>query len=264
MSIRAVTFDFWGTLYREVAENGDLRMRKRAQVLADALGADPADTERALQDAALEFNRVHLAEQRTLTPHDAVRLATAALGATLPGAMADEMARFFAAIILEHPPEPVKDALEAVRAAAACVPVGIISDTGISPGSSLRVLLERDGFLPHLKCLTFSDEVGVAKPQAVMFTRTAGALGVAPGEMLHLGDLEPTDIAGIRALGGRAGLFAGVNSNFLEVTRAEYVFRTWREFIESCATDSREGLCDKALARFARPERASERGGDTA
>ena len=232
MSIRAVTFDFWGTLYREIAAAGGVRMRKRALALAEATGAAVSDAERVLMAAAREFGHVHITEQRTLTPHDAVHLATTALGTPLSDDTVGALAEFFATIILEHPPEPVEDALDAVRATAARVPVGIISDTGISPGSSLRVLLERDGFMPHLRHLSFSDEVGVSKPQALMFTRTAEALGVAPGELLHLGDLEPTDIAGVRALGGQAGLFAGVNASFLAATRAEHVFTTWREFTE--------------------------------
>jgi putative hydrolase of the HAD superfamily len=231
MSIRAVTFDFWGTLYREIEAAGGIRMRRRAMALAGATGAALEDAERVLRDAAREFGRVHIAEQRTLTPQDAVRMATDALGLSLSEDAAGALAEFFATVILEHPPVPVEGALDAVRAAAARVPVGVISDTGISPGSSLRVLLERDGFLPYLRCLSFSDEVGAAKPQAIMFTRTAGALGVAPDELLHLGDLEPTDIAGVRALGGRGGLFAGVNTAFLAETAAEHVFLTWREFI---------------------------------
>jgi putative hydrolase of the HAD superfamily len=231
MSIRAVTFDFWGTLYREIEASGGIRMRRRALALAGAAGVALEDAERVLLDATRAFGHVHVAEQRTLTPRDAVHLATTALGTTLSGKVVDELADFFATIILEHPPVPVEDALDAVRAAAARVPVGIISDTGISPGSSLRALLERDGFMPHLRCLTFSDEVGVSKPQALMFTRTADALGVAPDELLHLGDLEYTDIAGVRALGGTAGLFAGVNARFKEETRAGHVFTSWREFM---------------------------------
>lgn len=232
MSIRAVTFDFWGTLYREIAESSSLRMRRRALMLAERTGADPEDAERVLMDVAHEFGRVHMAEQRTLTPHDAVRMAAVALGVPLGGDDAAALAHFFATVILDHPPEPVEGALDAVRAAAAHVPVGVISDTGISPGSSLGVLLERDEFMPHLRHLTFSDETGVSKPRAVMFTRTAEALGVAPNELLHLGDLEYTDIAGVRALGGVAGLFAGVNERYVEETQAEHVFFCWRDFTE--------------------------------
>ncbi len=232
MSIRAVTFDFWGTLYRELPEASGVRTRKRAVALAQATGAPLADAERVLRETAEEFLRIHMHEHRTLTPQDAVRLATAALGVPLSGRAADELASFFATVILEHPPVPIDNALNAVRAAAARVPVGVISDTGISPGSSLRRLLEKDGFLPCLRCISFSDELGVAKPQPPMFIRTAAALGVAPNELLHLGDLEFSDIVGVHAQGGTAGLFAGVNERYLAETKADHIFRSWQEFIE--------------------------------
>ena len=232
MSIRAVTFDFWGTLYRELPEASGIRMRRRAQALAEATGAPLADAEQVLVDAAREFLRIHMHEQHTLTPHDAVRFATGALNVTLSETVADALASFFATVILEHPPVPIDGALDAVRAAAARVPVGVISDTGISPGSSLHKLLEKDGFLPCLRCISFSDEVGVAKPQAPMFTRTAEALGVAPHELLHLGDLEFSDIVGVHAQGGQAGLFAGVNERYLAETKADHIFRSWHEFVE--------------------------------
>ena len=92
--------------------------------------------------------------------------------------------------------------------------------------------MERENFMDKLMALSFSDEVGVAKPQAPMFTRTAKALGVQANGLFHLGDLEPTDIVGVHAQGGTAGLFAGVNDRFEEETAAEYVFKNWQEFID--------------------------------
>jgi FMN phosphatase YigB (HAD superfamily) len=65
-----------------------------------------------------------------------------------------------------------------------------------------------------------------------MFERTAAAMGVAPNELLHIGDLEPTDIAGIHAVGGVGALFAGANDRFAENTTAEYVFHHWSEFLD--------------------------------
>jgi len=74
--------------------------------------------------------------------------------------------------------------------------------------------------------------VGVSKPRPQMFEQAAARLGLRPSEILHIGDLEPTDVAGIHGVGGTAGLFAGDNAKFLGNTRAEYTFTTWREFIE--------------------------------
>lgn len=228
-TIRAITFDFWGTLFYDA--NLDERHRYRVRALAEIAAVTAEQADAALQDAYKEFFRTHVEEQRTLDHHDGARLTAARLGVSLAPASAAELARRYAHAILEHPAYPIEGALDAVRAAAARVPVGLISDSGISPGASLTVLLENHGFRPHFTALTFSDEVGVSKPQAPMFERTAAALGVAPHEILHIGDLEPTDIAGIHALDGAAALIAATNDKYYETTSARYRFRAWSEFV---------------------------------
>ncbi len=236
-AMRAITFDFWGTLFYD--QGSPLRKQLRIKALVAGTGVPADEAEEALRATSLEFMRVHIEEQRTLMPEDAVDMACRRLEQCIDDETAGVMAEAFATAFLEDPPEPVEGALEAVRAAAARGPVGLISDTGISPGSSLRRLLERHGFTDYLEVLTFSDEVGVSKPQAPMFERTAAALGVAPNELFHLGDLEPTDISGVQNVGGTAGLFAGVNDRFLEDTKAEHAFRTWREFIAFLEAEAR-------------------------
>lgn len=201
MSIRAITFDFWGTLFRDA--NLEDRHLGRVDALVEIVGVTPEAADAALQVIYKEFARVHIYEQRTLDHHDGARLALAELGISLDASQSAALARRFAEAILIHPAYPIEGALEAVRAAAARVPVGLICDSGISPGAALTVLLERNEFTPHFRVLTFSDEVGVSKPRPVMFERTAAALGVAPSEILHIGDLEPTDIVGIHGVGGR-------------------------------------------------------------
>lgn len=228
-SIRAITFDYWGTLFRDA--NLEQRHQLRVAALAEIAGVGEREADAALQAAYKEFFRTHVEEKRTLDHHDGARLTIGHLKASVSAAAAKELAHRYANAIITHPALPIDGALEAVRAAAARVPIGVISDSGISPGSALTVLLENHGFRPHFRVLTYSDEVGVSKPQAPMFERTAAALGVAPSEILHIGDLEPTDIAGIQAMGGTAGLIAASNDKYYETTKAEYRFRAWTEFI---------------------------------
>jgi len=229
MSIRAITFDFWGTLFRDV--DGEARQQMRIEALAHVARVSLESAADALKLVWNEFNRCHKQEQRTLTPADAVRLATGSLDVTLRPAAARKLAHTFGTAVLTHSPEPIKGALEAVRAAAKHGPIALISDTGISPGTSLQKLMDRFGFTESFNVLTFSDVVGVSKPQAPMFERTAVNLGVAPSELLHIGDLEGTDIAGALAIGAKAALFVGENDASQEGTRAHYVFHSWREFV---------------------------------
>ena len=231
MPVRAITFDFWMTLFRE--QNRDLRHEYRVDAFCQATGAPQPDVSQALQEAHDVFFRVHVAEQRTLAPMDAVNMVCAALELSIAEDVARKLAIAFGTAIYVYPPALLEGALDAVKSAAARGPIGIISDSGMSPGASLRKLLDDYGFTPHFTTMTFSDELGVAKPQAAMFEHTAAALGVAPSELLHIGDLEPTDIAGVQAVGGIGALFAGANSRFAENTRAEYVFHHWSEFLET-------------------------------
>ena len=234
MAIRAITFDFWMTLFEE--HNRKERHEVRVDAFCRATGAEPEATSAALKAAHDHFFQIHATEQRTLCPADAVRMVCESLDIELEGTAFDEMAEVFGTAIFEYPPIPVAGALEAIQEAARRVPIAIISDSGMSPGTSLRALLDKNGFTPYLQALTFSDEVGVAKPQAPMFERTAAALNVAPHELFHLGDLEPTDIKGVQAVGGQAGLFAGANDRFAATTRAEHTFYRWDEFVKVLPT----------------------------
>jgi putative hydrolase of the HAD superfamily len=84
------------------------------------------------------------------------------------------------------------------RAGTPCV---LVCDTGLTPGRVVRRLLDRVGLLEPLRELAFSDEVGAPKPDPRPFRAAIDPLGVEPENVLHVGDLRRTDIAGARALG---------------------------------------------------------------
>jgi len=237
MRIRAVTFDFWNTLFRDA--NGEARQRMRIDAFSEATGVSPEAVSDAMNVVWKEFDRVHRQEQRTLRPEDAVRLAAGILGVEVPWQLESELSEVFATAILAYSPEPIEGALEAVRAVAnglgSGLPVGIISDTGVSPGRVLRHLLDRGGFGPLFGGMAFSDEVGVSKPQMAMYEEAARQLGVQACELLHIGDLERTDVAGAKAVGGAAILFTGAGGGVDGdvSTQADYVFRSWRDFVDA-------------------------------
>ena len=230
MGVRAITFDFWNTLFRDA--NSEPRQRLRVDALASSAGVSQEEASRALKAVWAEFARSHIEEQRTLTPNDAVRLAGASLGVVVEEPAFSRLAEVFATAILVHSPEPIENALKAVRAAAEFLPVGLISDTGVSPGDSLRRLLARHDFTPSFSAMTYSDEIGVSKPKAPMFQASARELGVAPDELFHIGDLERTDIIGAKGVGARAGLFLSGRDGKPDSTRADCIFATWKEFME--------------------------------
>lgn len=230
--IRAITFDFWRTLFY-----ADSRLQERRQARVDAAvrvtGLPREAVKETMKSIASEFLRIHITEQRTLHPLDAIPMLERQLNLRLSDDRAEALSEEWADALLVYPPEPIEGALQAVRAAAAYVPVGLISDTGISPGSRISTLLDRCGFLDHISSVSFSDEVGAAKPQAAVFDHAVAGLDVAPAELLHIGDLEPTDIKGAQSFGARAALFCGDNTRYTEGSRADFIFRHWDEFVEN-------------------------------
>ena len=227
-AVRAITFDFWCTLFRD--HDGEARKQVRLAAFSKATGVPEDTVDKALRHVWREFTRHHIEEQRTLGPEDAIRLTAQLLGITVPAEAAPELARVFGAAIVQHSPVPIEGALDAVRAAAGRFPAAVISDTGVSPGTSLRQLLDRHAFTNLFKALVFSDEVGVAKPCAPMFETAARVLGVSPAELLHIGDIEQTDIAGAKAVGAKACLFLGAGGREPHATQADYTLMAWEDF----------------------------------
>ena len=65
----------------------------------------------------------------------------------------------------------------------------------------LEHLLERMGLRAAFRVVVGSADVGVAKPDPRIFRLATDALGVAPEQTLHVGDLYDYDIVGARAAG---------------------------------------------------------------
>jgi putative hydrolase of the HAD superfamily len=117
-----------------------------------------------------------------------------------------EAVEAYGAPALEYPPDLMPGAGEAVRALTARgLRLGIVSNTGRTPGVVLRRILERYDLLRYFEAIaiSYSDEVGFRKPDSRIFERTLDALGVEPARALHVGDNPDHDVAGAREFGMR-------------------------------------------------------------
>lgn len=228
--VRAITFDFWMTLFRDA--NGAERQALRIAALRRHAGCTEEAARVAFAQAARQFQDYHLRYHQTLTTLDAVRMTGVFLGVRFDEAAERELERVYGGAIVPHGPVPVEGALDAVRLAAERAPVGILSDTGMSPGSSLRQLLGQHGFTPFISAFLFSDETGCAKPHRRAFDLAARRLGVRPAELLHIGDWEDTDIAGAASAGAFGVRFFGVLDHGNRATQADAVLDNWAGFPE--------------------------------
>ena len=214
MIIKAITFDFWSTLYHYKQSPRSRREQHLRSILA-AAGRDDVTTEQvtqAMKEAWGVWDRIWRKEQRTPDAAEWLRLFLDNLGVALPETTFAQAVQGIeeAVVDIALPVDGVTDVLPRL---ASRYKLGIISDTGIAPGRVLRSLLKRDGLLSCFSHFTFSDEFGRSKPHPDVFLATLVGLGVAPEQAVHVGDLRHTDIAGARAVGMHAVRYAEIRDD---------------------------------------------------
>ena len=79
--------------------------------------------------------------------------------------------------------------------------IGLISNTGRTPGYALREILDRLGLAASIDAMVFSNEHGACKPQPSIFETLRGALDVNYEEMMFVGDNLYVDVYGAQRLG---------------------------------------------------------------
>lgn len=234
--IKAVTFDFWNTLFVDRA--GNRREGLRVQALgAELLGLGMRIDEDRLADAVAHgfsyFDRVWRDERRTPAAGEILDAQLMELGVSLPPEAHERLLRRFADLVLELPPDPVDGAPRVVAELAARYQLAIICDTGYSPGSALRELLRWHGMLDWFEYTYFSNEGGASKPNPQVFQRVLERLDVAPAEAAHVGDMQRTDIAGAHDAGMWAIHFIGANDHDAQRSTADVVIGSMDELPEA-------------------------------
>lgn len=228
MAIKAISFDFWYTLFTEAPEGFESYSHRRRKLLADAVltqrAVQHAELDRACKIEAEFHHRIWQEQHRTLPATERVIAILSHLEVNLAGEVVAGLARNFEEGLLEHPPILIDGAFETLTQLSRRYRLGIISDVGFSPGRVLKEVLRSNRLIDVFDSLVFSDEAGRAKPHIEVFESTAKSLGVEPAEIVHVGDLERTDIIGARRAGFHAIRFTGITPiGEAESTMADFV-----------------------------------------
>ncbi|GEM86492.1 HAD family hydrolase [Meiothermus granaticius] len=205
MKPKAITFDFWGTLFVEGPEYAGTVLNLRREILLDAASeagvpAEEKDVIEAWRQAALDFDAAWNAEQ-VMTPFERVGLIFKYLKLPYDEGLVALTAQRIVEAGLEGSILPLPGVVEAIPQLAKTYALGIVSDTGISTGRVLREQLRRHKLLDYFTGLSFSDETGFVKPRPEAFKAALEEMGTSPEQTLHIGDIPRTDIAGAFATG---------------------------------------------------------------
>ena len=233
--LRALTFDYWDTLYEGGAVPGRIALRRTAVgALLGAYGrALPDEQLRALyEESGREAERWWSEEQRGYRTDERLRWILDR-AAVKPRDRCEHLATAVDAVdnaLLMLPPAMLAGAWQMLRALARQFTLGVISDTGFASGRAQDRLLEKDAARGFFAATIYSMDVGHAKPRPEIFAAAVDRLGVAPGEILHVGDNERTDVRGAPAAGFRAVRLDVVRSG--GPSEAEFVARSYEELTE--------------------------------
>ncbi|HWC14487.1 MAG TPA: HAD family hydrolase [Actinomycetota bacterium] len=208
--IRAVTYDCWGTLLKDRDWEG--AWKKRLGALRASLDIDRADADQLLKEAWAKHDEAWK-QVETFGPGRMAAYCLEARGVFDDDRIA-ELTRQFEEASVEVGVEAVEGAAETLAALRdANIRIGLVCDTGLSPGRVVRQMLEDCGLARYIEVMCFSDEVGVPKPGNEIFEKALAGLGASPPEAIHVGDLKRTDIAGAHDIGMHTARFRGVHDD---------------------------------------------------
>jgi putative hydrolase of the HAD superfamily len=211
--IKAITFDFWATLYKTKTIDYTQRLHQIKAAIEQKSSAryTVEEFQMAFNLARDTWGRTWRQEHRTMSAAQWLAVIQHALGISLATPHLAQIEHMMENNILEDLPALAPEVQTVLADLSQRYRLAVISDTGITPGRVLRQLLERDNLSGFFSHLTFSDEVGRSKPHPQAFMTTLNALGAAPAEAVHVGDLLRTDIAGAQGVGMRAVQYIGIS-----------------------------------------------------
>lgn len=235
--IKAITFDFWNTLYCTKIPADNERINIIEKVLTgQGYPADIASIEDAVKKAWKHWDNVWLNERRTANANEWLREVLQLLNISLPDNLIEETAKKIGNTVLSGISKPTSGSVETIKGFVNKYRLGVISDTGVSPSYVLKELLSRAGIIEYFDILVFSDEFGKSKPERSVFVHALKLLDVEPEEAVHVGDLKRTDMEGAAGVGmysvRYAGIYDDVNSSFHEADSIIYNFNDLESAID--------------------------------
>ena len=214
-TLDAVTFDLWQTLIIDDRERGRARTQRRLDEAQIALSQEGLDysiehLREAYRGCFRACRAIHK-DERDVSFDEQVRmfidLVDDGLSSRLARETVERITHWYAEAFFDYPPRVDPAAREALEETARRgYRLGMISNTGMTPGTVFRRFLAQHDLLDFFDVLTFSDEALLCKPSPEMFHVTLEALGTSPERAVHLGDHIANDIAG----GNRAGMWTAL------------------------------------------------------
>jgi putative hydrolase of the HAD superfamily len=220
--ITAVTFDLWQTLLLDNRDLGQARALIRLEGAQNAISRfgesyDLEHIREAYRACYRECRRIR-EEFLDVSFREQVEMFINNIDDGLVGRLDEEtileVVRTYADSFWVHPPVPHTDAQAVLQGVNAMgLGIGLISNTGMTPGETFRQYMDQQGLLEYFDVLTFSDEVKMSKPAEEIFHMTLSSLGAMPAQTVHVGDHVKNDVVGANRCGLKTVWITGFYEN---------------------------------------------------
>jgi len=229
--IKAITFDYWNTLISDRDEY--LRTNARIDYCYNVIKKYKEVSYKDVKGAFLETGKISASfwknHYRTFSTEERLETILGILNVSIPEKEFIDIIDYFRNITLINLPHSVDNVDEIIPYLSKSYKLGVICDTGYSPGLILRKVLEKKKLLKYFSSLNFSNEVGFAKPHPKIFEKAANELNVKNDKIVHIGDIYRTDIEGALNCGFYAIHFIGENDKYADISEAKYIIKSLKE-----------------------------------
>lgn len=218
---KAVTLDLWETILFERNGNDSRRRMARCRNLTGIFAELGVDTSiehvNLALDKTIEILLTVWGENKDLSHINQLQsiIRIVSRNTTEIGEEGyQKLSQAYVSPLFEIPPYLNPDALQVLQwLKKQKKKIGLICNTGLTPGFGLRDLLSRLGVSEYFDVMIFSDEVGIRKPDQRIFQLAARKLKVKPLETVHIGDNLKSDVWGAQSAGFRAIHLSGTEGH---------------------------------------------------
>ena len=195
--IHAITFDLWNTLFANKSYS-----KLRLEILYNFLQARkifvPFEELREAFEVKFHFSNETLESlnYRHFYTDERIFRVLDEIDIQIPPTDVKLLQKDLESTMLEDPPSLKTGAKKTLELLASDFQVGLISNTGVTPGLVLSKVLERYRILDLFDITVYSDETGLFKPHPKMFEIPLKKFNCKGPNAIHIGDILATDIKG--------------------------------------------------------------------
>jgi putative hydrolase of the HAD superfamily len=209
MPIDTVTFDLWNTLIAHDRFYDDNIRRCRTDCVLNALSSKGLVFTNDDFERAYQLSDKHLTERwstdKDMDVDEQLGMFLKCFGIEPSPDLIDAIDEPYTDAVLKVMPFLVEGAAEVIREMKERkFKVALISNTGRTPGKSMRKVMSEFSILDLFDTVTFSNESGYLKPHPKIFEETLSRLGSRPENAVHIGDHAVLDVLGAKNAGMRS------------------------------------------------------------